>query len=99
MTTGTKIKLGGIVHKTIVKPPILDDSGFLKEQDVEIVLRIPLSDDMRAKLADLSRLQNGQTSYITFMDAQYRFDDTGKAPAKKAPKTKEKKKSKSDPPF
>lgn len=92
MSTGTSIKLQGVVHKTVIKPPVLDDDGYPKaDQDVEIVLRVPLSDGMRLKLADLSRLQDGQTTHIKLENAQHRFDTTGEKPPKKPPKAKPKK--------
>jgi hypothetical protein len=93
MSTGTSINLQGTVHKTIVKPPKLNDDGFVESQEVEIVLRIPLADGMRQKLADLSRLQNGQTTYIALHDVQFNFDTTGDKPETKAPKAKKSKKA------
>lgn len=100
VSTGTSINLQGVVHKTIVKPPKLDDDGHVESQDVEIVLRVPLGDGVRQKLADLSRLQNGQTTYIALQDAQFEFDMTGKKPEAKAPKAKKtNKKQAGDPTF
>jgi len=88
MSTGTSLNLQGIVHKSVIKPPKLDDAGFVIEQDLEIVIRVPLGDGVRQKLADLSRLQNGQTTYINLQDVQFNFDTTGEKPDKKAPKAK-----------
>ena len=92
--TGTSLNLQGVVHKTVIKPPKLDDDGFLTSQDLEIILHIPFDDGVRMKLSDLSRLQNGQTTYIALHDVQFNFALTGDKPEKKPPKAKPKTKDK-----
>ena len=87
MSTGTSLNLQGVVYKSTMKPPKLDEDGFPISQDLEVVLRIPLTDGVRVKLADLSRLQNGQTTYIALHDVQFNFDLTGEKP-KGQPKSK-----------
>lgn len=87
MSTGISLNLQGVVHKSTLKPPKLDEDGFAISQDLEIVLRIPFTDGVRTKLADLSRLQNGQTTYIALHDVQFNLDLTGEKP-KAQPKSK-----------
>lgn len=87
MPTGTSLNFQGVVYKSTMKPAKLDEDGFPISQDLEVVLRIPLTDGVRTKLADLSRLQNGQTTYIALHDVQFNLDLTGEKP-KGQPKPK-----------
>lgn len=83
MSTGTSLNFQGMVYKSTMKPAKLDEDGFPVSQDLEVVLRIPLTDGVRTKLADLSRLQNGQTTYIALHDVQFNLDLTGDKPETK----------------
>lgn len=90
MSTGINLNLHGVIYKSIMKPPKLDEDGFPISQDLEVVLRIPLTDGVRTKLADLSRLQNGQTTYIALHDVQFNLDLKDKKPElKKQPAKKD----------
>ena len=71
MSKGTSIHLQGVIHKSIIKPPKLDEQGFWESQDLEIVLHVRLTDGTRQKLPDISRLQNGQLTYIILHDIQH----------------------------
>lgn len=82
MSKGTSLNLQGVVYKITMKPPKLDEEGNVIDQDLEIVLRVPLGDGMRTKLADLSRLQNGQTAHFKLQNTQFDLD-LDKHPAKK----------------
>lgn len=62
------VTLNGTIHKSVMKPPKLDENGFPESQDLEIVLRIPVSDGVREKLSDISRLQNGQGIVVSFSE-------------------------------
>ena len=81
MSKGTSLSLQGVVYKSTVKPPKLDEDGNIISQDLEIVLRVPLGDGVRTKLADLSRLQNGQMAHFKLQNTQFDLD-LGKQPDK-----------------
>lgn len=83
MSTGTSLNLQGVVYKSTMKPPKLDEDGNVISQDLEIVLRVPLGDGVRTKLADLSRLQNGQTAHFKLQSTQFDLDLDKKPEPKK----------------
>lgn len=69
------LKLQGIIHRTIIKAPVLDtETGSIDTQDLETILHIPLTDGVRLKLPDLASLQNGESIHIRLANVALNLD-------------------------
>lgn len=55
--TDSAVKLQGDIAKTVLKPPKISEEGELeKQEEMEILLRIPTTEMVRSKLPAISRL-------------------------------------------
>lgn len=54
-----QIKLQGAIARTTLKPATFDKEGEIqREEQIEILLKIPMTDTTRTELPDLSRLMD-----------------------------------------
>jgi len=70
-----------------VCPVKLNEQGSVDSQNIDILLRIPVdcNEGVRAKLPDISRLQNGKTTNITLEETAPALFKDEEMQAKKQP--------------
>ena len=69
------VKLRGSLHRVVVNAPKLDKDGeTVREQELELLFKIPMNSVVSGKLPEISSLNGDEVIHLSIADEQTKLD-------------------------